>query len=131
MRMQGLFRFSYIFLPSFSCVTYSSLSPYETFQNIYIYICIYIYVYIYIIYISISIYYLYLSLSLYIYIYIYIYIVRVCDHEITHRSYAICWDKIYTKLYGPFLRVECNCLKAILNHYEETVYFLPVLSGTR
>ena len=37
--MQGLFRFSYIFLPSFSCVTYSSLSPYDDVSEyIYIYI---------------------------------------------------------------------------------------------
>ena len=35
--------------------------------------------------------------------YIYIYLVTVCDHEITHRSYVICRDKIYIKLYGLFL----------------------------
>ena len=63
------------------------------------YICIHLYIYI-----------IYLSMYLYIYIYIYIYlyIAIVCDHEITHKSYAICGDKIYIKLYGPFLWMGCN-----------------------
>ena len=30
-------------------------------------------------------------------------LVIVCDHEITHTSYAICREKIYVKLYAPFL----------------------------
>ena len=50
---------------------------------------------------------------MYIYIYIYIYIVIVCDHEITHTSYAIYEDKFlvfffqqkFTKLYWTF---NCN-----------------------
>ena len=54
-----------------------------------LYICVYLY-YIYI--------YLHLSLS----VSTYIYIVIVCDHEITHISYAICPDKIKIKLYGLF-----------------------------
>ena len=84
--------------------------------------------FMYIIYTSIlNIYiYIYISLS----IYIYMYIVIVCDHEITHTSYAVCRDKIYIKLYGPFLRIGCNCLKAKQSHYEETVYFLPETPGT-
>ena len=36
----------------------------------------------------------------------------------------------YIKLYGPFLWMWCNCLKAIQSHYEETVYFLPEIPGT-
>ena len=36
----------------------------------------------------------------------------------------------YIKLYGPFLWMGCNCLKAIQSHYEETVYFLPEIPGT-
>ena len=64
-----------------------------------------------------------------IYIYVYMHIVIVCDHEITHTSYAICRDKIYIKLYGPLLWMGCNCLKARQSHYEETVYFLPEISG--
>ena len=83
----------------------------------------YIYVYIYI-YICISVYYTYL------YIYIYIYIAIVCDHEITHTSYAIYRDKIYIKLYGLFLWMGCNCLKARQSHYEEVVYFSPEIPGS-
>ena len=67
---------------------------------------------------------------IYIYIYIlYIYIIIVCDHEITHTSYVIYRDKIYTKLYGPFLSMGCNWLKARQSHYEETVYLLPEIPG--
>ena len=72
--------------------------------------------------------------TLYIYIYIYfflslhIYIVIVCDHEITHTSYAICPNKIYIKLYGLFLWMRC--LKARQSHYEEIIYFLPEHPGT-
>ena len=65
-----------------------------------------------------------------IYIYVYMHIVIVCDHEITHTSYAICRDKIYIKLYGPLLWMGCNCLKARQSHYEETVYFLPEIFGS-
>ena len=36
----------------------------------------------------------------------------------------------YIKLYGLFLWMGCNCLKAIQSHYEETVYFLPEIPGT-
>ena len=98
------------------------------------YIYVYMYKYIYILNVYISIYlYLFisisislaLSLSLYIYIYICIYIVIVCDHEITHASYAICRDKIYIKFYDPFLWMGCNVPKARQSHYEQTVYFLP------
>ena len=72
--------------------------------------------------------------TLYIYIYIYfflslhIYIVIVCDHEITHTSYAICPNKIYIKLYGLFLWMRC--LKARQSHYEGIIYFLPEHPGT-
>ena len=34
------------------------------------------------------------------------------------------------KLYGPFLWMGCNCLKAIQSYYEETVYVLPEIPGT-
>ena len=54
----------------------------------------------------------------------------VCDHEITHTSYAICGDKIYIKLYGRFVWMGCNCLKTRQSHYEETVYFFPEIPGT-
>ena len=53
------------------------------------------------------------------------YIVIVCDHEITRKNYAICRDKMFIdiiKLYGPFLWMGCNCLKAKQSQYEETVY---------
>ena len=73
--------------------------------------------------------YLYINI-IYIYIYIYIYIAIVCDHEITHTSYAIYRDKIYIKLYGLFLWMGCNCLKTRQSHYEKTVYFLPEIPGT-
>ena len=96
--------------------------------SIYLSIYIYIYIYIYILYICIYLY--YISISISISICLCIYIVIVCDHEITHTSYAICQDKIYVKLYGPFLRMRCNCLKARQSHYEETVYFLPEIPGT-
>ena len=72
--------------------------------------------------------------TLYIYIYIYfflslhIYIVIVCDHEITHTSYAICPNKIYIKLCGLFLWMRC--LKARQSHYEGIIYFLPEHPGT-
>ena len=81
--------------------------------------------YIYIIYIYI--YYISISISLPIYLYI----VIVCDHEITHTSYAICRDQIYIKLYDSFLWMRCNCLKARQSHYEKIVYFLPEILGTR
>ena len=95
--------------------------------NIYIYIYIYYYFYL--------IYYIYMyiyikSIYLYIYIYIYMFIVIVCDHEITHTSYAICRHKIYIKLYSPFLWMGCNCLNARQSHYEETVYFLSEIPVT-
>ena len=51
------------------------------------------------------------------------YIVIVCDYEITHRSYAICRDKIYIKFYGSFLWMGCNCLKARQSHYERQFTF--------
>ena len=96
------------------------------------YIYVYMYKYIYILNAYISIYlYLFISisislaLSLSLYIYICIYIVIVCDHEITHASYAICRDKIYIKFYDPFLWMGCNVPKARQSHYEQTVYFLP------
>ena len=96
------------------------------------YIYVYMYKYIYILNVYISIYlYLFISisislaLSLSLYIYICIYIVIVCDHEITHASYAICRDKIYIKFYDPFLWMGCNVPKARQSHYEQTVYFLP------
>ena len=76
---------------------------------------------------------MYVYVSIYqciINIYIYIYIVIVYDHEITHTSYAIYQDKIYIKLYGPFLWMECNCLNARQSHYVETVYFLREIPGT-
>ena len=95
------------------------------------YIYVYMYKYIYILNVYISIYlYLFISisislaLSLSLYIYICIYIVIVCDHEITHASYAICRDKIYIKFYDPFLWMGCNVPKARQSHYEQTVYFL-------
>ena len=84
-------------------------------MSTYLYIYIYLYLYLF----------LSLSLSLSIYIYICIYIVIVCDHEITHASYAICRDKIYIKFYDPFLWMGCNVPKARQSHYEQTVYFLP------
>ena len=37
---------------------------------------------------------------------------------------------ICIKFYGPILWMECNCLRAIQSHYEETVYFLPEIPGT-
>ena len=96
------------------------------------YIYVYMYKYIYILNVYISIYlYLFISisislaLSLSLSIYICIYIVIVCDHEITHASYAICRDKIYIKFYDPFLWMGCNVPKARQSHYEQTVYFLP------
>ena len=76
------------------------------------YIWMYIYLYIYILYTYIST--LYISIDLYIYISVYlylsIYLAIVCDHEITHTSYAICREKIYRKLYGPILWMGSNCL---------------------
>ena len=36
----------------------------------------------------------------------------------------------YMKFYGPFLWMGRTCLKAILSHYEDTVYFLPEIPGT-
>ena len=84
-------------------------------MSTYLYIYIYLYLYLF----------LSLSLSLSLYIYICIYIVIVCDHEITHASYAICRDKIYIKFYDPFLWMGCNVPKARQSHYEQTVYFLP------
>ena len=36
----------------------------------------------------------------------------------------------YIKLYGSFLWIGCNCLKAIQSHYQETVYFLLGIPGT-
>ena len=68
-----------------------------------LYICMYIYI-------SIYLYFMYI-----LHIYIYIYIVIVCNHEITHKSYGICRDKIYTKLYAPFCGY--NCLKSRQSHY--------------
>ena len=35
----------------------------------------------------------------------------------------------YIKLFGHFLWMGCNCLKAIQSLYEETVYFLPEIPG--
>ena len=71
---------------------------------------------------------------IYISIYIYIYMVIVCDHEITHTSYATCRGMIfiyrYIKLYGPFLLMGCNCVKARQSDYAQSVYFLPEIPGT-
>ena len=53
-------------------------------------------------YICVYLYYISISTSISFCLYIYIYIVIVCDHEITHISYAICPDKIKIKLYGLF-----------------------------
>ena len=66
---------------------------------------------------------------LYLYLSLHIYIVIVCNHEITHTSYAFCRYKIYIKLYDAFLWIGCNCLKARQRHYKETVYFLPEIPG--
>ena len=55
------------------------------------YINIYIYINHFISYLSFI--YIYICMYIYIYTYIYIYIVIVCDHEITHTSYAICCGK--------------------------------------
>ena len=58
----------------------------------------------------------------------------VCDHEITHTSYATCRGMIfiyrYIKLYGPFLLMGCNCVKTRQSHYAQSVYFLPEIPGT-
>ena len=60
------------------------------------------------------------------------YIVIVCNHEITHTSYAICQGKIYIyiyiKFYGPFLGMGCNCLKARHSHYEEKKFLILIRS---
>ena len=58
------------------------------------------------------------SLSLPLSLFVYSYILR----SRSYASYAICRDKIYIKLYGPFLYMGWNCLKARQSQYEETVY---------
>ena len=70
------------------------------------------------------------------------YIVIVCDHEITHTSYAICRGKIYIyiyvyiyiyiyiciKFYGPFLGMGCNYFKARQSHCEEKKFLVLIRS---
>ena len=78
----------------------------DVYISIYLYI---IHIYISTLYISIDLY-IYISVYLYLSIYLSIYLAIVCDHEITHTSYAICREKIYRKLYGPILWMGSNCL---------------------
>ena len=71
---------------------------------------IYIYIYIYIIYVYIFI---YMYIYIYICMYVYIYIVIVCDHEITHTSYANLSRHVFsilasTKIYETLLNGWIN-----------------------
>ena len=68
---------------------------------------------------------------IYIYIHLYIYIYTFINIYIYINVYIIyIYIYIYIRLYGLFLWMGCNCLKARQSHYEETFYFLPESPST-